>query len=710
MGRRVRAGRHARVRPVTCGNLLYYDRITHPFHGATASLPGVPMPSVVLTLVVACLAQLFAPLSTLEGQRTPREQLAHGRRLLEIPLRRLEAERAFRQAFDGAVRLHDTVTLVDAARELGEIRRRRWLTGRDRRLYTSGIVFDPIAAARRLHYTREFLEQHSRPVPDVGTVDRLDAERWFRRALDARPTDAGTLLPLLDLLADAGRHEEMRALTARAIAAGDTTPRLRMVAGLAAVRLGRMADAAQHFERAIALFDETTRSELTDVGRLLRLGDSARVAGLSDDARRGTTAAFWEAADPLLDTPVNEARLEYLARMAYADLHFRVSDSTPPGWHTDRGSILVRYGPPPVIATFAPRSEADLRDAIGRVITVWFYPSGEMDFVFTGPPAFNAATFAGDYREMSGVHREASPFLIDNVPLARDVDSLPTQLARFRGRTPDELDLVVASALPLPAFYEQSGIDRSQLEITVRAGMAGQLQLAARDSLPIVLPGVRPTTRYWSIPLRDQPTTTGRQQLSSDAPLRVRIEAVDPALADATARSQHEFAPLRRDSSFTISDVLLVEPSRRTAWANDSRRWQQQGLVPRGTLRLAPYDTVGLYWELYHLATAPDGRRRYDVEIRVTLLEIDRGRDPIRRAFGGLADLVGLSAEGDQQLGLRFRREEPVRPGDRIPEMVTIGLGSAPAGTYRLDLTVTDVASGVRTTTSRTLSVSSTSP
>ena len=68
---------------------------------------------------------------------------------------------------------------------------------------------------------------------------------------------------------------------------------------------------------------------------------------------------------------------------------------------------------------------------------------------------------------------------------------------------------------------------------------------------------------------------------------------------------------------------------------------------------------------------------------------------------GGLSDMFGLSTEGDQQMGLRFERNEALSARDRVPEVVTLGLGSAPAGRYHLELIVTDRISGQVTRTQR---------
>jgi hypothetical protein len=147
-------------------------------------------------------------------------------------------------------------------------------------------------------------------------------------------------------------------------------------------------------------------------------------------------------------------------------------------------------------------------------------------------------------------------------------------------------------------------------------------------------------------------------------------------------------------SDLMIADRLPVERS-------TVGRWADIGLSPRGDLTVAPRDTFALYWESYGLTPAGDGRVNYGVRILVTLEEIDRGPGTVRRLLGGLSDVVGLSPEGDAQLGLRFERTVALVARDRVPDLVTLGLGSAPAGRYRLDLEVTDRTTGTTAQASR---------
>lgn len=77
------------------------------------------------------------------------------------------------------------------------------------------------------------------------------------------------------------------------------------------------------------------------------------------------------------------------------------------------------------------------------------------------------------------------------------------------------------------------------------------------------------------------------------------------------------------------------------------------------------------------------------------------------RFFGGVADLVGFSAVGEDKLALRFTREAPATPDNRrrLPELLTLGLGTSPSGRYRLTVNVTDQVSGRSTTSQREFSI-----
>ncbi len=625
-------------------------------------------------------------------RRNPRFLLEMGRIRLKTPILRVEADRYFRKALDVARGSGDPALLADVTWELGQVRERRWLTGRDRWVYTDFVTFDPVLAQNQLHYVRQFLEHRARPVPDAGSVDRREAEEYYRQGVRALPTHEPSVLSLMGLLHDQRRWDEMRDVAQPIVQHGGGSARLWMAVGLAEYRRGRLADAQRAFDAALGRLDDAARAELLDLGRILREGDSLRVAGLNAADRAATDSAFWESADPIMATPENEARLEYLARLAVADLRFTDADMKQVGWRTDRGLVLARYGEPPVVATFSPNADLDLRDAAGRVVTVWFYPRTEMQFVFTGPPAMNYATFAGNFRDYVKQLRASGPFLLDNLPVTLSVDTVPVQVARFRGRTAAETDVLLAAALDPRRFYDGAEVDRGALDVAVRLGPPSQMRLVSDTTLDVALPATARLPWRWS-------------RVLAAGDYRLRLEAHDPSVRSAFGRAHVELpVPAWRDDRLEGSDILIAD--RRAHDGAPLRSRRDAALAPRGGTTLAPRDTVSLYWETYGLTPDADGTVRYRVALAVTLVEIDRsGSQALVRFFGNLSDVVGLSPEGDQRLGLRFERAEALAGRDRVPTLVTIGLGSAPAGRYLLEVTITDQVSGREVRTERAFSI-----
>ena len=613
-----------------------------------------------------------------------------GRIRLKTPLLRVEAERLFRHALEVAEAASDPAQIAEVAYELGEIKERRYFTGRDRWMYTTtNVIFDPIASRARLHYTREFLEHLSQPIENSAHVDRQEAEDYFRRSLKSTPTHALSALALMGLLYDQRRFDEMQRIAAPLLATDSASPRVLMATALATYRLGQLGRADTLFTRALARFAPADRDEITHIGRITKKDDSVRIDGLSAADRARTDSAFWEAADPMLSTPQNEARLEFLARMAYADLRFTDDDMRQVGWRTDRGLIIARYGEPPIVATFPPSSDADAKDAVGRVITVWYYPRTEVEFVFTGPPAMNIAFFAGNHRGYAEEQRQEAPFLLDNVPMAMAIDSIQMQMSRFRGSTAAKGELLIVASIPTARLYKAAEIDRGSLETSLRIGPLAAMKIVRRDTLAIVLPAATKTARQWV------------DTLEAGANYRVRVEVRDAAVSSAMARAQAELTMLEgATASLASSDILFAD-----RYPNSGAvvgRWNTIKLTPRADLRFAQRDTFSVYWENYGLKPDAQGRVKYEVRLVVTLEEMDRGPNNVRRLFGSLSDAFGLSAVGDEQLGLRFERNEALAGRDRVPELVTLGLGSAPAGRYRLDLITTDHTSGQVTQTHRT--------
>lgn len=65
----------------------------------------------------------------------------------------------------------------------------------------------------------------------------------------------------------------------------------------------------------------------------------------TDEERARFAEQFWERRNPTPGSPDNPFRIEHYRRIVYANAHFGTQTSIP-GWKTDRGRIYIMFGPP----------------------------------------------------------------------------------------------------------------------------------------------------------------------------------------------------------------------------------------------------------------------------------------------------------------------------------------------------------------------------
>ncbi len=615
-----------------------------------------------------------------------------GRLRLKTPFLRIEAERLFAKAQRAARARGDAHLLAIVEYELGLVSARRFNALRHRRILTgTATALDLEAAADDWHYIPNFLEQRSAPVADAGELDRLKAEEHFHAALAADSSHEGAAADLLALLYESARSAEMLPLATTLARRQPRAPRTWLALGLALSERDRVDEAAFAFDSALALLPDSTRREMLDVAQWLRPDDATQLARASRSEREATELAWWRSADPLALTPVNEARVALLARVAYADLRFTSEEAGLPGWRTDRGQIWIRYGAPDVIATLAPETqEVNGAESTARVITIWWYRANALRFVFRGPPAINAAGFAGNFRAYADNARRIIPMSLADVHGALRLDTVPVQVARFRADSGTRVELF--AELPTDRMLREVDLTPALVEggFAFGADAAQRAPQMQRDSLRLPAgPRAAAVRRSWA-----RTVPSGREYA-------YRIEARQPdtgrgARGDGTIG----VLPLGAGGAFDISDLVIAD---HVIGAADAVERADYRIDANPAMRYLPGDTVALYWETYN-ATPREGRvARLRVRVTVRILSIDRGRSFSARLLGGIADAVGLSAVGDEQVSLTYERS--ARAGMMVPHQLTLQLGDAPPGQYALSVEVTDMSTGRSAHTERTLTL-----
>lgn len=620
-----------------------------------------------------------------------------GRIRLKTPFLRLDAQRLFRRALEAAEKRRDPRVLADVRWELGLIHERRFITMDNRRLMTSSArSFDANEAVEDWHYTHDFFTSWSAPIPDAGELDYLKAEEHYRAALAADSSHIGAAVGLLGLLHDGDRFEEMAAVARALRSASPNEPRLLMSEALALHRLDRDLEAGRLFDLAIPLLSERERRQMMSLVSVLRESDAKEYSALGDSARQEFEALYWSLLDPLRLTPVNEAKVEFLSRLTYTDLRFSSAEFGIRGWETDRGDVYLRYGPPPMVGTVAPETAESLNsESIAKVTTIWYYPDTKLRFVFVGPPAMNSSRFAGDFRGYAENARYIAPVSFRNIEERFPVDSIGVQVARFRADQPGAVDVSIFADLPTAALLRDTDVREASLETGFFLTDIRRRTLAAeRDTSVVRLTDDRPdavSSRSW-------------RRTMSPGEYLYRVEARQPISGrNARGLAAMPVSPFTA-GTHQLSDILIARHIGLKSGGDKPLSRDDLLILPAGRLTFAPGDTIYLYWESYGLT--PDtngvGRARIELALRIDQLHRESG---IEVFLGNIGDAIGLTAKGDDRVSLSYERTINAGAMERAPDYLALGLGAAPAGTYTLEIRVTDLVSNQSATQQRVLQV-----
>jgi GWxTD domain-containing protein len=111
---------------------------------------------------------------------------------------------------------------------------------------------------------------------------------------------------------------------------------------------------------------------LSKVGYIITKAERKIFLELPDAERDDFVEEFWQRRDPDPETPVNEYRLEYEARVKRSGELFHGEGR--PGWLTDRGRIYILFGPPSERLTYP-------MVASGACQEIWYYGSFPVIFI-----------------------------------------------------------------------------------------------------------------------------------------------------------------------------------------------------------------------------------------------------------------------------------------------------------------------------------------
>jgi GWxTD domain-containing protein len=609
-----------------------------------------------------------------------RYHLAAGRFLLASgdPFARSGATALLQRAVEAARQQPDAWIRADAALEAGRDTWRRYdqfaqrlpTTSGALRSLTAGLQTDDGTPTCPLRCIVDGARDATRffGTSDGGSGYYLQAEALFREAYEAVPEHPRAFRHFAMLMAEKGRWPELATLARDRTARAPWDQTGWMALGLALHRRQDSEGAQRAFEQALEAMTPEEFARLDRLDRILRPVDTIARQQQPEDRRTGATRAYWLLADPLWSQPGNEMRVEFLARVAYAELRWTIDELGVRGADSDRGDVHIRYGPPDIVLAWG--GEPD--DPSGRDISIlWAYERNDLAFVFLAPPSYGTARVPQIDRALVDGIRDAIPVRFDNTTRLT-IDTLPLQVVRFRTTaSADSVDLVVAARPPVTAIAEAAEVRepvRSDLWL-----LGDGLQPVRRDSQPAAKPG----TQWWP-----QRVAAGGYVVRAEA-----SGATSPRAARALLLLQAQDDPTTGFAlrGYGMSDVLLANRAA-AARGRSAARWSDLELQPLAGA-LTRGEPLAVVWETYGLGDS-DGRSAYTVTITLT-----RERGAVGRVTARVLQSVGASvAGGDDEVVVRYERAGA--SGGIALDHVDLALGDTPGGRYKLTVQVTDKATG----------------
>ncbi|WP_396221311.1 GWxTD domain-containing protein [Gemmatimonas sp.] len=524
--------------------------------------------------------------------------------------------------------------------------------------------------------------------PPTGDNDHATALGCFSRAVAADSSNLRYSRHLYMAYAERKKWQDLATVAARRASQFPLDFQAQLALGLAYHRLANEEEATRAFDSAFVLMDETEATRLRNLSRILRpraskemkgqVGDSASWATLPSAQRDGLEAMFWMMSDPLALTQENEFRLEFLARVVFADFRWTIDEMDLRGADTDRGDIYVRYGPPDFEMTL-PGSTTDSRTRLdGGVTLVWDYNS-KLTFFFDLQPGFATGRVSMFDRNYVEQLRDAVPVSFANVPASRLLDTIPMRITRFRSGA-DSSDAVIAARVPIDSLIRANALDRVPVDIDLRIfdqfvkvrGMESDQLIFARDS------STAPLDRAW----------TRRVGPGINV---VRVEAFQGD-SKRGARAMTRLDPTT-NVGFGMSDVLLGSKPESRDGVTMPSRWRDVAITP-SVGSFARNSAIGLLWEMYDLVPR-DGMTKYRVAITVEREDRMGAVGFAVRVLDNVGRAVGRSQQSRDRFTIAFERQ-----GGAVPvqvEYLSLDMTQAPPGGYRLRVEVTDLANQKKT-------------
>ncbi|MGE5432043.1 MAG: GWxTD domain-containing protein [Syntrophomonadaceae bacterium] len=547
------------------------------------------------------------------------------------------------------------------------------------------------------YHNSVFMEDYSSPLlsyEKFAMEDMQEAEAYFKKALSFDPKNQEARLHMAFLYEDANLPDKAIPLLQEMSRIDSMNKDAHLYLGLIYYKTSNIKKSYEEYKKALRLmsYDEEIDFTFNSVKELLEplLGDEYKK--YTSDELKQVIDLYWKVNDPLNLTEYNERLLEHYSRVAYSNLRFTTKSGGIPGWKTDKGEVVMRYGEPVKRLRYRPHIVGGERMSVKVKTDVWEYSgltfgftdeymSGNYRFSVPVPGSRYIPQYPGDSQRLMEYLRKVK--YEDYTPkYDGPAFSMPYYVAQFRdmdGERNGKTDVYINYALNFP----DSVIKNKKFTSAHNYGIFFtdrnyEAQFQKKSSV-----GALPENRKIKIPFSDEYYVNSVSvTVPPDSGILAFeiLRSIDNGVASSHKRFKiREFHP----GEFAVSDLLLASELSTGAMGNLSLKRRDISILPNPLNTFTKGQNLFLYYEVYNLLMDKDNKTDFEQKITVIKAEDESG---IKKIFKAITGIFGLGGSKEEvSLTSRYQTSE------KDPQMyIQLDMSEYEAGDYRVQTIIKD--------------------
>ncbi|QQS37292.1 MAG: GWxTD domain-containing protein [Ignavibacteriales bacterium] len=454
--------------------------------------------------------------------------------------------------------------------------------------------------------------------------------------------------------------------------------------GLILYNLSRIEDANKEFLHAFSLmpYDLKTEYRIKTVSELLDPVLKDKIKNYDISEQQDLFEYYWSISDPLYLTEYNERLTEHYARIITSNLRFTLKNNSKPGWLTDRGEIIMRYGEPQKTMRIRPGVDWG---SFNVKTEVWYYKNMVLGFTDTYS--------SGDYVyniPSSPIDRVRSQFSGNTFEFVNEL-----KRKYYDSYTPKYEGPSFQVALNTVQFRSEQ--NKSMTDIYINYEFTDSLSLSSENYLNHERGVFFFNDAFEKVYEKRSSVSSGTYRQNS-----VNINTAELVLKPGTGNlafeilrtedkgvsSNHGGYTVRNFSGkkLSASDLLIAVSVKFDETDKTFIKRKNINLLPSPTLSFSKDDGLYIYYEVYNLTK---GNNDYSFEQTFTLKNLSDEEFTVGKIFGSILSFTGLQSD-DESVSI----SSVITSSERDTEIhLQLDLRDYEPGEYELTINLRDINS-----------------